>query len=66
MKTPDRPYAAAAPSHPAPEEKHLLDYVRVLYKRRWIAMPVFLIVFVDRRGERAQADADLPGRARSC
>ena len=46
MKTPDRPYAAAAPSHPAPEEKHLLDYVRVLYKRRWIALPAFLIVFV--------------------
>ena len=27
-------------------ERHLLDYVRVVYKRRWIAIPVFLIVFV--------------------
>src|SRR3990172_1802653 len=28
------------------DEKHLTDYVRVLYKRRWVALPVFLIVFV--------------------
>jgi capsular exopolysaccharide synthesis family protein len=28
------------------EEKHIRDYVRVLYKRRWIAIPAFLIVFV--------------------
>ena len=27
-------------------EKHVMDYVRVLYKRRWIAAPVFLLVFV--------------------
>lgn len=47
MKTPERAYSApAAVSHPAPEEKHLLDYVRVIYKRRWIGIPAFLIVFV--------------------
>ena len=34
----------AADSHV--EEKHIRDYVRVLYKRRWIAIPAFLIVFV--------------------
>jgi capsular exopolysaccharide synthesis family protein len=28
------------------EEHHVLDYVRVLYKRRWIAIPVFVIVFL--------------------
>ena len=37
-----RPRTTAA--QPAAEEKHLLDYVRVIYKRRWIALPVFLIV----------------------
>ena len=26
------------------DERHLMDYVRVLYKRRWIAIPAFLIV----------------------
>ena len=47
MKTKDRsknPVLAAA--QPAAEEKHVLDYVRVLYKRRWIALPVFMIVIV--------------------
>jgi succinoglycan biosynthesis transport protein ExoP len=47
MKTADRtnqsigsvPYAAT-------EEQHLSDYFRVLYKRRWIALPVFLIITV--------------------
>lgn len=28
------------------EEKHLWDYVRVVYKRRWIAIPAFLLIFV--------------------
>ena len=28
------------------DEKHLTDYLRVLYKRRWVALPVFLIAFV--------------------
>nr|UXE45062.1 hypothetical protein Hi04_10k_c4246_00030 [uncultured bacterium] len=37
-----RPRPAA--TMPSAEEKHLLDYVRVIYKRRWIALPVFLIV----------------------
>ena len=26
-------------------ERHLVDYLRVLYKRRWVAIPVFVIVF---------------------
>jgi polysaccharide biosynthesis transport protein len=26
------------------DEKHLLDYVRVIYKRRWIITPVFVLV----------------------
>ncbi|HXE79334.1 MAG TPA: polysaccharide biosynthesis tyrosine autokinase [Vicinamibacterales bacterium] len=29
----------------ADEERHLYDYLRVVYKRRWIAVPVFLVVF---------------------
>src|SRR5689334_13708108 len=28
------------------EPKHLWDYARALYKRRWIAAPAFLILFV--------------------
>src|SRR5437868_117432 len=46
MKTQNlRPtYSAAAP--PAADQKHLMDHVRVVYKRRWIVFPVFLIVFV--------------------
>lgn len=44
---PDRPrIPTAALTHNAAEDKHLMDYVRVLYKRRWIALPVFLIVAV--------------------
>jgi uncharacterized protein involved in exopolysaccharide biosynthesis len=47
MKTADQsrqptasvPYAAA-------EEQHLADYFRVLYKRRWVALPLFLILTV--------------------
>ena len=27
------------------DERHVMDYVRVLYKRRWVAIPAFLIVF---------------------
>src|SRR5262247_3929047 len=35
------------PQEPAEDtEVHLSDYLRVLYKRRWPAMTVFLIVFV--------------------
>ena len=40
----ESPQAAAA--HPVFEEKHVLDYFRVVYKRRWIVLPIFLIVLV--------------------
>ena len=47
MKTQERTYTAYPPaSHPTPEEKHVLDYLRVVYRRRWVALPVFLVVFV--------------------
>jgi hypothetical protein len=40
-----------APGYPdamqgGPEEPHLLDYVRVLYKRRWVAGTAFTVVFL--------------------
>src|SRR5262245_19098758 len=28
------------------DEKHLIDYLRVLYKRRWVAIPAFVVVLV--------------------
>ena len=28
------------------DEKHLTDYLRVLYKRRWVAIPTFLVILV--------------------
>jgi polysaccharide biosynthesis transport protein len=31
---------------PVLEERRITDYLRVLYKRRWIAIPVFLILFI--------------------
>jgi succinoglycan biosynthesis transport protein ExoP len=31
--------------HQHDEERHLMDYVRVVYKRRWVAIPVLLAVF---------------------
>jgi capsular exopolysaccharide synthesis family protein len=34
-----------ARSESAGEDKHLWDYARVVYKRRWIAVPAFLLVF---------------------
>src|SRR5687768_760174 len=47
MKTSDRTASVFGSSgHHAPEEKHLRDYVRVLYKRRWIILPLFLVVVV--------------------
>lgn len=47
MKTTDRPGITTAPAGESlVEEKHLWDYVRTLYKRRWIAAPAFLLVFV--------------------
>ena len=45
-KTADRARAYPPITHPTPDEKHVMDYVRVVYRRRWIALPVFLIVFV--------------------
>ena len=46
MATPHRKTSAAlSVGHQPAEERHLLDYVRVAYKRRWIALPVFLLVF---------------------
>ncbi|HEY0873590.1 MAG TPA: polysaccharide biosynthesis tyrosine autokinase [Vicinamibacterales bacterium] len=45
MNSSDRPRPSVpvrAESHV--EEKHLWDYVRVVYKRRWIALPAFLLV----------------------
>ena len=46
MKPTDRA-RASVPVRPesAAEEKHLWDYARVVYKRRWIATPAFLLVF---------------------
>lgn len=32
--------------NPHDDEKHLTDYLRVIYKRRWVAIPTFLIVLV--------------------
>jgi succinoglycan biosynthesis transport protein ExoP len=31
--------------HQHDEERHLTDYLRVIYKRRWVATPAFLAVF---------------------
>jgi len=47
MKTTKRPTSAppARASQPAADEKHVMDYVRVLYKRRWILLPVLVITF---------------------
>jgi succinoglycan biosynthesis transport protein ExoP len=28
------------------EEHHILDYFKVVYKRRWVALPAFLVVFL--------------------
>ena len=48
MKIPQRGnYARRAPVvRQTPEDTHVMDYLRTFYKRRWIAIPVFLIVFV--------------------
>src|SRR5688572_18789802 len=35
-----------APASPAETETHLLDYVRVLYKRRWLAGSAFMVAFL--------------------
>lgn len=47
MKPADRTRIPAVPQGEAlADEKHIRDYARILYKRRWIAIPAFLIVFV--------------------
>src|SRR5262245_65183707 len=46
MKIQDRTRSYPPVTHPTPDEKHVMDYVKVVYRRRWIALPVFLIVFV--------------------
>lgn len=43
---PNRSTIVATTGHHSAEEKHVMDYVRVLYKRRWIALPVFLLIFI--------------------
>src|SRR3954447_4903676 len=46
MKSTERPYTPPAAAHPSADDRHVMDYVRVLYRRRWIAIPVFLLIFV--------------------
>src|SRR5688500_5385228 len=46
MKPVPRPRVPAGLTESVAEEKHIRDYLRTLYKRRWIAIPAFLIVFV--------------------
>jgi succinoglycan biosynthesis transport protein ExoP len=46
MKPADRPRAPIpVRTESTGEEKHLWDYARVVYKRRWIALPACLLVF---------------------
>src|SRR6188508_1742074 len=45
MTTDNRKANIAQLAHQHDDERHLMDYVRVLYKRRWVAIPAFLIVF---------------------
>lgn len=45
MKTPDR-VAYSPAQNSGQSERHLMDSVRVLYKRRWIAIPIFLVITV--------------------
>lgn len=46
MSTENRPKINVAQIvHQQEEERHLMDYVRVVYKRRWVAIPVLLSVF---------------------
>jgi polysaccharide biosynthesis transport protein len=40
-----RPAAPAVHQHHE-DEHHLADYLRVVYKRRWVAIPVFVTVFL--------------------
>ena len=45
MTTENRKANIAQIAHQHEDERHLMDYVRILYKRRWVAIPAFLIVF---------------------
>ncbi|MBA3641660.1 MAG: polysaccharide biosynthesis tyrosine autokinase [Acidobacteria bacterium] len=46
MKLAERsPVASTSRTESVGEEKHIWDYVRVVYKRRWIAIPALLLVF---------------------
>ena len=46
MNTANRsPLPAPGANRHAHDEKHVMDYVRLVYKRRWIVAPVFLLVF---------------------
>ena len=46
MTPADRNRAYVTPRiEPPGEDKHIWDYVRVVYKRRWIAIPALLLVF---------------------
>ena len=38
--------SASAPRHSSESWWHPTDYLRILYKRRWVAVPAFLLVFV--------------------
>lgn len=38
--------ASPAPRHSSESWWHPTDYLRILYKRRWVAIPAFLLVFV--------------------
>jgi polysaccharide biosynthesis transport protein len=45
MTSTERPRTVPVRTESAGEEKHLWDYARVVYKRRWIALPACLLVF---------------------
>src|SRR5437868_3372132 len=47
MKRPDRSDASSPfvpGAHHVVDDRHLMDYVRLVYKRRWVVLPVVLIV----------------------
>ncbi len=46
MNTAYRAYTKSGTGQQQHEERHLLDYVRVIYKRRWVAVPVFLLILI--------------------
>jgi polysaccharide biosynthesis transport protein len=46
MQIDTQPSRVAQLLHQNDDEHHLMDYVRVVYKRRWIAIPALLVVFL--------------------